>query len=170
MLCSLVRSSVVAAPAGVYHGLPDTQRQAIQRVLQNTDQPLDRLEILHASQTYAPGLGLSTVYRALKALVAQGQLMPITLPGEPTRYEAAGREHHHYFHCRVCQRFYAVACQFTNLQQIVPAGFRLEQHEVILYGLCGICGGRAPGHAPHHGRDASSPHEAFFPDGEDATE
>jgi len=144
------------------------QCQAIQRVLQDTDQPLELLEILHASQTYAPGLGLSTVYRALKALVAQGKLVPITLPGEPTRYEAVGRGHHHYFHCRVCQRFYAIVCQFANLQQIVPAGFRLEQHEVILYGLCGICRGRAPGHSPRHVPAPSSPHGVFLPDVEGA--
>ena len=115
------------------------QRQAIRHVLAEADRPLGPQEILEASQVYAPGLGIATVYRTLKNLTNEGWLVSVELPGEPARYEIAGKAHHHHFRCRTCDRVYEINGCLSNLTQLTPRGFRLESHEVVLYGVCTTC-------------------------------
>lgn len=95
--------------------------------------------MLPAAQSYVPGLGIATVYRNVKALVQDGWLESVALPGEPPRYEVAGKQHHHHFRCRTCDRVFEIDGCFTNLVQLTPSGFRLEGHAVVLYGLCTAC-------------------------------
>ena len=115
------------------------QRQAIRRIFEEADRPLSPQEVLPAAQSYVPGLGIATVYRNVKALVQDGWLESVALPGEPPRYEVAGKHHHHHFRCRTCDRVFEIDGCSTNLVQLTPSGFRLEGHEVVLYGLCTAC-------------------------------
>lgn len=115
------------------------QRQAIRQVFEDADRPLGPQEVLQAGQTYAAGIGIATVYRTLKVLVAERWLVSVALPGEPSRYEIAGKTHHHHFRCRACHRVYEIDGCLTNLQQLTPNGFCLEDHEMVLYGTCDTC-------------------------------
>jgi Fur family transcriptional regulator, ferric uptake regulator len=115
------------------------QRQAIRQVFTETDRPLGPQEVLQAAQAYTPGLGIATVYRTLKALMSEGLLVSVELPGEPQRYEIAGKSHHHHFRCRTCDRVFEIDGCLTNLKRLTPHGFQLERHEVVLYGTCDIC-------------------------------
>ncbi len=116
------------------------QRQAIRRIFEEADRPLSPQEVLPAAQSYVPGLGIATVYRNLKVLVADGWLESVALPGESPRYEVAGKRHHHHFRCRTCDRVFEIDGCSTNLVvQLTPRGFRLEGHDVVLYGLCMAC-------------------------------
>jgi Fur family ferric uptake transcriptional regulator len=115
------------------------QQAAIHWALQHADRPLDAQEVLAAAQHWAPGLGLATVYRALKAGSEAGWLTPVELPGATTRYELAGKAHHHHFECRQCNRVFEVAGCPGQLQGLTPDGFTLETHELVLYGLCDEC-------------------------------
>jgi len=87
-----------------------------------------------------PGLGIATVYRNLRALAGDGWLREVELPGDgPSRFEVAGKDHHHHFHCRRCDRVYEVDACPGDLRALAPPGFRPETHEIILYGLCAAC-------------------------------
>ncbi|MBI5836413.1 MAG: transcriptional repressor [Candidatus Eisenbacteria bacterium] len=116
-----------------------SQRRAIQRVLQDAARPMGPREILDAARRHIPGLGIATVYRTIKRCVEEGTLHPVELPGEPPRYEPAGKNHHHHFRCRGCNRVYEVRGCPKNLSTLTPPGFRLEDHSVVLYGLCVEC-------------------------------
>jgi Fur family transcriptional regulator, ferric uptake regulator len=115
------------------------QRRAIRAALLEADRPLSPKEVLDGAQTDVPGLGIATVYRNLKAFVDDGWLTPVELPGEAPRYEVAGKKHHHHFMCRSCDRVYELHGCPGNLQAVVPRGFSLEDHEVVLYGRCEAC-------------------------------
>lgn len=116
------------------------QREAIRNVFAKARRPLGPQEILSLAQDDVPGLGIATVYRTVKGLVEEGWLAPIDIPGQPTCYEAADLEHHHHFHCRGCGKVYDVAgCPGGNVLSIGPPGFKVEAHEVILYGRCTAC-------------------------------
>lgn len=115
------------------------QRQAIWQVFAETDRPLGPQEVLNAAQMYTPGLGIATVYRTLKAFMAEGWLVSVELPGEPQRYEISGKSHHHHFRCRACDRVFEIDGCLTNLTHLTPRGFQLERHEVVLYGTCATC-------------------------------
>ncbi len=115
------------------------QRQAIRRAFLETDRPMSTGEVLAAAQLHAKGLGIATVYRTIKSLLAERFLVPVEIPGEPARYEVAGKDHHHHFLCRRCGRMFEVEGCPRNLVSMVPNGFRLEGHDVLLYGSCDEC-------------------------------
>lgn len=115
------------------------QRAAIREVIAAAERPLLPQEVLTLAHAQVPGLGLATVYRNLKALVEDGALQPVDLPGQGTRYELAQRPHHHHFQCLVCQRVFDVHGCPGDLRALAPAGFEVASHEINLYGRCSDC-------------------------------
>ncbi len=116
-----------------------TQKRAIQRVFDRATRPMTPAEILAAAAGDAPGIGIATVYRALKAMVADGALATVNLPEQGIRYERAELHHHHHFKCNACERVFDVPCALDQAACAVPAGFELERHQLILYGRCAPC-------------------------------
>lgn len=96
-------------------------------------------DVLSAGQSLVPSLGIATVYRNIKALVSEGWLQPVELPGESARYELSMHPHHHHFVCRSCGRAYDVDACPEEVEGLAPEGFVVEMHEVVLYGRCPGC-------------------------------
>lgn len=115
------------------------QRSAIRDAIARADRPLLPQEVLDAAQQEVPGLGIATVYRNLKALVEEGELQAVHLPGENPRFERVGHQHHHHFQCRQCQRVFDVHACPGDLGQLAPKGFTVEHHDLTLYGRCSDC-------------------------------
>ena len=115
------------------------QRRAIQDVFQAAERPLNPEEILARARKEVKGIGQATVYRAIASLLAEQLIVPVDIPGHPSRYELSGLKHHHHFACTGCGRVYELAGCPYNGKADVPAGFRVTGHEVILYGRCEKC-------------------------------
>ena len=115
------------------------QRTAIYAVVAGAQRPLSPQEILETAQVSVEGLGLATVYRNLKALLVDGAIEAVQLPGESPRYEPAGQSHHHHFQCTQCARVFDVHACPGDLQGLAPQGFQVQRHELTLYGLCADC-------------------------------
>jgi Fur family ferric uptake transcriptional regulator len=115
------------------------QRTAIDAVLRRAKRPLSPHEVLEQTRLAVRAVGLATVYRNLKLLVAEGSVRAISLPGEAPRYEAAHRDHHHHFQCTRCHRVYDVPGCPGNLRRLAPRGFSVERHDLTLYGRCADC-------------------------------
>lgn len=115
------------------------QRGAIREVFIESGGPLGPREVLAASRRRVDRLGIATVYRAINDLIDEGWLARVELPGQPPRYERAGKRHHHHFVCNACDRVFEVEACPGNLRRGIPAGFRLETHEFVLYGRCAAC-------------------------------
>ncbi|MEM6797787.1 MAG: transcriptional repressor [Acidobacteriota bacterium] len=115
------------------------QRDSIRRAFEKADRPISPAECLALANQEIPGLGVATVYRNIKRLIEEGWLRVVGLPGEPDRYEVAGKHHHHHFQCRVCDSVFEVDSCPGGFADMTPEGFRLESHEVILYGVCTGC-------------------------------
>ncbi len=124
------------------------QRTAIRDAIARAHRPLLPQEVLDAAQTEAQGLGMATVYRAIKTLVEEGELRAVTLPGENARFELACEHHHHHFQCTTCQRVFDVHACPGDLSRLAPQGFTVEDHDLTLYGRCKEC-------APARARRAS---------------
>ena len=116
------------------------QRDAIKSVIQAAKRPLSPAEVLEGARAAVPALGMATVYRNLKLLVADGTVEVINLPGESPRYEMSESAHHHHFQCTSCRRVYDVPGCPGNLRGLAPRGFTVEHHDVTLYGRCSDCG------------------------------
>jgi len=115
------------------------QRTALWQVIQEAGRPLSPEEMLRWGRRKVPSLGIATVYRTIKALVQERRLKPVTIPGQPDRYEPAHLEHHHHFYCRKCERVFEMEGCPVQISRLAPKGFRVESHDVILYGLCNGC-------------------------------
>ncbi|GDY12184.1 transcriptional repressor [Planctomycetota bacterium] len=115
------------------------QREAIRAAIVAAGRPLAPQEILDAAVPAVPGLGIATVYRALKDLAGSGEIVAVELPGSTVRYEAAGHGHHHHFHCRRCSRVFEVDGCVAGVEALAPAGFSVASHEILLYGDCADC-------------------------------
>lgn len=121
------------------------QKQAIRDAFLEADRPLSPEEALLSAQRAYETLGIATVYRNIKALLEDMWLEPVSLPGQATRYEVAGKAHHHHFHCRRCGRMYELGTCTDTVLPRAPRGFRVAGHEMLLYGECARCSGAANG-------------------------
>jgi len=119
--------------------LKTTQQTSILRVLDTLDRPVTPQELLVAASVASPGLGLATVYRALKKLVETGKVRKIELAGVPPHYEVESDKHHHFFVCEDCQRIFDTEGCPGGFTKLLPAGFTMTSHEVIIYGACRDC-------------------------------
>ncbi len=108
-------------------------------MLEVSGAPMRAQEIQDAADRGAPGIGLATVYRALKWLIHSGDVVLVELPGDTPRYELAHQHHHHHFSCRSCGRVFEVDGCPGDLAKLAPQGFAVESHEVVLYGRCAGC-------------------------------
>ena len=115
------------------------QRTAIQQAMTQADRPLAPQEVLELAQATLPGLGIATVYRALKAMAEEGLLREVHLPGRSPMYEVAHHGHHHHFQCRVCARVFDVHACPGDLASLAPPGFEVDSHEITLSGRSSDC-------------------------------
>jgi Fur family ferric uptake transcriptional regulator len=120
------------------------QRDAIRAVLAEAGGPMSVQQVHDAASSRAPGLGVATVYRNLRALVEEGWLTEVGLPGDSTHFELADKDHHHHFECRKCGRVFDIPGCTPAVDRRLPAGFTVEHHEVLLFGRCADCATPAP--------------------------
>ena len=119
------------------------QRQAIREVFEGAGRPLSPQELLDLAQGGAEGISLPTVYRALKAMTASGELTTVDLPGQAPRYELAGLHHHHHFLCEDCGKLFDIPGCPDALHSMAPEGYEVARHELTLIGQCPDCTGSA---------------------------
>jgi Fur family ferric uptake transcriptional regulator len=115
------------------------QKRAIEAVLESQKNPLTAPEIQRLALKEAPTLGLATVYRSLKALAKDGRVVSVEIPGQMPRYERADKGHHHHFLCRLCGGVFELERCLAGIKTMAPPRFRVEDHEIILYGTCEAC-------------------------------
>ena len=112
------------------------QRSAVQKTLDDAGRPLTPAEIWQIARSHSPGLGIATVYRALRILMDQGFVDMVEIPGAPPHYERKHPHHHHHFLCDVCQRVFEVEACTSGIDQLAPQGYTVKRHSLTLYGVC----------------------------------
>lgn len=104
--------------------------------------PLTAQEVHDRARTLHPGIGLATIYRNLTSLESDGAIVAVHLPQDATRYETAGRGHHHHFRCVKCQSVLELegTCPVAMLEgATLPGGLTVMGHELVFYGKCARC-------------------------------
>lgn len=123
------------------------QHEAVLTALTESGRTLTPFEICEIAGQAVPRINLSTVYRQIKVLLEEAKVQRVELPGQPTRYEAShcladcgdGMHHHHYFHCSGCDRVFPIHGCPGAMDELAPAGFKVERHELTLHGRCADC-------------------------------
>ena len=115
------------------------QKEAIRSAFVAADRPLSHDEALRIAQRSVDGLSIATVYRNVNLLMEEKWLTAVEVPGDTTRYEIAGKEHHHHFQCNQCGKLFELEGCGLDIKPRVPRGFRTTGHEFFMYGLCSGC-------------------------------
>ena len=115
------------------------QREAIQQVFSECNRPLRAEEVHLYAHKKVASLGIATVYRNLRKLVENGELEEISIPEVGTLYERSGKGHRHYFYCRICNKLMDLSGCPVKGRRLAPQGYKVERHEVFLYGVCEPC-------------------------------
>lgn len=87
-------------------------------------------------------ISLQAVYEALHALTAAGLVRRIEPAGHPARFEGRVGDNHHHIVCRSCGTVADVDCAVGDapcLTAFDDRGFRIDEAEVVYWGICPDC-------------------------------
>ena len=115
------------------------QKEAIRQTFTDANRPLSPEEVHRSARKRYRGLGVATIYRNINALLKDGWLRVVEIPGSSPRYEVAGKKHHHHFQCYGCGRVYELEGCGAKSNLHLPDGFIATGHEFFLYGTCAGC-------------------------------
>lgn len=88
-----------------------------------------------------PLISKATVYRNLKLLVKQGQILHIPIPDGADCFDFNLTPHYH-IKCRKCSRVFDVDMPYqTDICDSIKnnMGFVIESHQIVFSGLCPDC-------------------------------
>lgn len=117
-------------------------RVAIMELLRKIKQPMDTNTLINLVNKQGVKTDPTTVFRIMNALTRKGLTLPIQFLEGKTRYELAGKKHHHHLVCENCGRIEDV------LPAIVPTlekeiqkkyKFLVRRHSLEFFGLCSNC-------------------------------
>jgi Fur family ferric uptake transcriptional regulator len=114
------------------------QRAALRDAFEQAARPLSPQEALELARQTGGPMGIATVYRNIRALLDEGWLASVELPGG-VLYERAGKAHHHHFQCEGCSRVFEVEGCLPAMDSLAGPQFSVRRHELVLYGLCSKC-------------------------------
>ena len=115
------------------------QRKTIESFLEQATSPMLPKELHEQAQQALPSLGIATVFRAIKDMVAEGTVRVVEIPGDSPRYESVNRKHHHHFKCTACEQVFCIEGCPGNLETLLHPGFELTDHDITLFGTCSSC-------------------------------
>lgn len=87
-------------------------------------------------------ISLQAVYEALHALTAVGLVRRIEPAGHPARFEGRVGDNHHHIVCRSCGTVADVDCAVGDAPCLTASddrGFRIDEAEVVYWGICPDC-------------------------------
>lgn len=119
------------------------QRNLIFNILKQAGRPLTRNELLSQGRKYLPKLGSATVDRFIKEMCQKFELVGLSFPSQPTRFELPAEKEHPHFICRVCQKVFDLDIPMRLPKITLPEGFYLTGGEVVYSGTCPNCEGKA---------------------------
>lgn len=115
------------------------QRRILSSILSSSPHALTPNDLLAQAKLQKPRIGIATVYRLLREMLADGSIEVVNLPGQSPRYEAVRHGHHHHFVCDACGQVFDLPGCVPGIEQLAPRDFSVSRHDLILYGQCKIC-------------------------------
>lgn len=117
------------------------RRLILEAVLRADDHPT-AMQIYERVAAEMPNVSLTTVYRNLNRLTADGKIRRITIPNEPDRFDKTVYDHYHIA-CEVCGFFgdvTSVPFDISIPRRVAKeSGYALRANEIIFRGVCPSC-------------------------------
>ena len=122
------------------------QRKTIHNVLVKYGRRLSVNEILELAGDEIARLGIATVYRNLKILQEEGQAIPVNLPGQSPRWRLNRKAIITISSEIRCDKLFEIHGCPEDMAKMLPKGYYLEEHDILLRGQCDTCTKRANSH------------------------
>ena len=118
------------------------QRAAISALLENLDDFRSAQELHDELRRRGEGIGLTTVYRTLQSLAANGLVDTLRTDTGESVYRRCSNDHHHHLVCRACGS--TVEIQGGDVESWAAEmahahGFSDVSHTIEIFGICGAC-------------------------------
>jgi len=117
------------------------QKEAILEVLIGTTSHPTADWIYNEVRKEIPNISLGTVYRNLRILCENGEILELDLCGTLSRFEAK-RDNHYHFRCEKCYRVFDVDMPVNkqiDRRVAHKTGFKVSYHRLEFRGLCKEC-------------------------------
>jgi len=112
------------------------QRAAIKQVLVDEQRPLGPKELQALAATLVPNIGIATVYRNIKALVEQGELDVVEVPGRAPLYQLPQKGPSHFFVDTHSSRVYRLEeRELSGPPPSPPSRFRVHDYQIFYFGV-----------------------------------
>ena len=118
------------------------QRAAISALLENLDEFRSAQELHDELRRRGEGIGLTTVYRTLQSMAANGLVDTLRTDTGESVYRRCSEHHHHHLVCRACGS--TVEIQGGDVEAWAAEvarrhGFSDVSHTIEIFGICGEC-------------------------------
>jgi Fur family transcriptional regulator, peroxide stress response regulator len=120
------------------------QREATLRAARSAGDHPTADVVFEAVRREMPRISLGTVYRNLQRLVEEGELGLAPVRDRVSRFDPNTDPHDHFV-CVECGRIIDVARERgaeIDLGALESVGYRVEDHELAIYGRCPACAAR----------------------------
>lgn len=117
------------------------QKRVIFEILKNTDAHPTADYIYQEARKVLPNISLGTVYRNLRVLLEQGDILELNYGSTFSRYDGNPSDHYHFM-CKKCGKVQDVTLDLkAMLEEEVREKMDLEfeEHRLEFYGVCIDC-------------------------------
>ena len=117
------------------------QLKTIVKVLGSTNSHPTAEWIYREVKQEIPKVSLGTIYRNLRELQVEGEILEINIDGSPSRFDYNTTDHCH-FRCTNCEQMIDLTvpeCSKIVKQLTRKRGLQITGHQVIFSGLCVEC-------------------------------
>lgn len=117
------------------------QREVVLEILRSTDTHPTADWIYEKVRERIPNVSLGTVYRNLKVLKEEGEILELDYGATFSRYDARTAKHYH-FRCESCGRVFDIDLPHglgVDGEVAQATGFTVNRHRLEFYGKCNSC-------------------------------
>lgn len=118
------------------------QRMMVVAAVEDADDHISAEEIYEQVIKRYPQMNISTVYRTLELMKAEGLVTETDMGDGRVRYHCMGKGHHHHLICQKCGRIIDVEEEVVNpLWADIKRkyGFKVGMKHMALFGICKQC-------------------------------
>lgn len=117
-------------------------RRAVTEILETAPAPLSLRDLHDRVRRELPATAYSTIFRLAERLEREGRIVRVDWRERGSRFEWAGRGHHHHIVCDDCGRSVDLEDRdlgFSERRIQSRTGFRVTHHSIELEGTCADC-------------------------------
>ncbi len=87
-----------------------------------------------------PSMSLATVYKNINAMMAEGFILEVKLPGEKSKYELAKEKHAHLL-CTKCGKVEDISLNLKPVMEeaVEKSRYQIVGESLLLTGYCPLC-------------------------------